>query len=194
MVKEHHQRPELNAGSMADIAFLLLIFFLVSTQINEELGIVKKMPSKDEISAPMAERNVVRMDVNEMGQILFESRSTELESLKSMLVEHVMNDAGKPDQPRLTFKDPASPGLSSYSALAERTTVLLSYSPQTSYDRFLAVQNELRSAFVMLQERCFKQACGMNMENADQSNAAHLAMIDAAKAAFPIRIAEQLER
>ena len=63
--------PEVNAGSMADIAFLLLIFFLVTTTIETDSGINRKLPPMEEIIDPpiIKERNIFTVVVNKNNQI-----------------------------------------------------------------------------------------------------------------------------
>ena len=71
--------PEVNAGSMADIAFLLLIFFLVTTTIEKDSGINRKLPPMEEIIDPpiIKERNIFTVVVNKSNQILVEFKNPE---------------------------------------------------------------------------------------------------------------------
>ena len=80
--------PEVNAGSMADIAFLLLIFFLVTTTIETDSGINRKLPPMEEIIDPpiIKERNIFTVVVNKNNQILVEEKLMELRSLRSEAV------------------------------------------------------------------------------------------------------------
>ena len=57
--------PEINAGSMADIAFLLLIFFLVTTTMDVDSGILRKIPEKQELpQADIYARNILEVRIN----------------------------------------------------------------------------------------------------------------------------------
>ena len=71
--------PEINAGSMADIAFLLLIFFLVTTTMDVDTGISRKLPEKQPPDAPeppkLKEKNVFVVTVNRNNDILVEGET-----------------------------------------------------------------------------------------------------------------------
>ena len=88
--------PEVNAGSMADIAFLLLIFFLVTTTIETDSGINRKLPPMEEIIDPpiIKERNIFTVVVNKNNQILVEEKLMELRSLRSEAVAFLDNGGG----------------------------------------------------------------------------------------------------
>lgn len=81
---------EINAGSMADIAFLLLIFFIVTTTMDLEAGIPKTLPMKVEVD-PNIElpevrmRDVFSININAQDQLLVEGRNVEIEELEEML-------------------------------------------------------------------------------------------------------------
>ena len=88
--------PEVNAGSMADIAFLLLIFFLVTTTIETDSGINRKLPPMEEIIDPpiIKERNIFTVVVNKNNQILVEEKLMELRNLRSEAVSFLDNGGG----------------------------------------------------------------------------------------------------
>ena len=76
MAKKRGAPPEVNAGSMADIAFLLLIFFLVTTTIGVDQGINRKLPPIEDIqdSPKINERNILTVLVNMNNQLLVEEQ------------------------------------------------------------------------------------------------------------------------
>jgi biopolymer transport protein ExbD len=76
--------PEVNAGSMADIAFLLLIFFLVTTTIETDSGINRKLPPmEDQIDPPIIrEKNIFTVVVNKNNQLLVEESLTDIKTLE----------------------------------------------------------------------------------------------------------------
>ena len=87
--------PEVNAGSMADIAFLLLIFFLVTTTIEQDNGITRKLPRWEEvppIDPPVIKKkNIFTVVVNKNDQMLVEDELMELKDLKKAAMEFIDN-------------------------------------------------------------------------------------------------------
>ena len=80
--------PEVNAGSMADIAFLLLIFFLVTTTIETDSGLNRKLPPmEDQVDPPIIrEKNIFTVVVNKNDQLLVEEELTEIKDLISLTI------------------------------------------------------------------------------------------------------------
>ena len=89
--------PEVNAGSMADIAFLLLIFFLVTTTIETDSGINRKLPPMEELEDPpiIKQKNIFTVVVNKYNQLLVEEELSEIEDLRSLAVKFLDNGGGK---------------------------------------------------------------------------------------------------
>ena len=89
--------PEVNAGSMADIAFLLLIFFLVTTTIETDSGINRKLPPMEELEDPpiIKQKNIFTVVVNKYNQLLVEEELSEIKDLRSLAVEFLDNGGGK---------------------------------------------------------------------------------------------------
>lgn len=125
---------EINAGSMADIAFLLLIFFLVTTTIVEDKGITVKLPvwSEEEPDiTKLNKRNVYSVLVNAQNQLLVRGEQMRVEDLKDNAKEFISNPFNRPD-------------------LAERPTkaiISLKNDRGTEYGTYLAVYNELKAAY-----------------------------------------------
>ena len=93
--------PEVNAGSMADIAFLLLIFFLVTTTIETDSGINKRLPPIDDSEQPedvkLKEKNIFTVLVNAKDELLIEGEKKPLDSLKTLAIAFLDNGGGKND-------------------------------------------------------------------------------------------------
>jgi biopolymer transport protein ExbD len=125
---------EINAGSMADIAFLLLIFFLVTTTMAEDSGILVKLPPwSDEPPdiTRLKERNVFSVLVNASNQLLVRGEPTDINDLRERTKEFISNPQQRSD-------------------LAERPTkaiISLKNDRGTSYETYLMVYNELQAAY-----------------------------------------------
>lgn len=94
--------PEVSAGSMADIAFLLLVFFLVTSEMTKEEGMMQMLPelSDETITEPVKERNAIRISMNESDQILFEDQQGLVFSdLRALLKIQILNADGNPNMP-----------------------------------------------------------------------------------------------
>ncbi|MAQ74739.1 MAG: biopolymer transporter ExbD [Aquimarina sp.] len=145
--------PEVNAGSMADIAFLLLIFFLVTTTIETDSGISRKLPPPiDEQQEPpiLKEKNIFVVEVNKNNDLLVEEEPMELKDLRAAAVAFLDNGGGQGDdacnycQGR---KDPTS------SDNPTKAVISLRNNRETSYATYIAVQNELVAAYNELRNR-----------------------------------------
>lgn len=122
----------VNAGSMADIAFLLLIFFLVTTTIVMDKGIRVKLPPYDpNPSPPPPPKNVLSVKVNLNNQLLVEGMPTELSQLKAVTKTFIMNPEQKKDLPSKPTK----------------AVISLQNDRATTYRTYLAVYNELKAAY-----------------------------------------------
>ena len=146
--------PEVNAGSMADIAFLLLIFFLVTTTIETDSGINRKLPPMDEIIDPpiIKERNIFTVVVNKNNQILVEEKPMDLRDLRKEAVAFLDNGGGLGDEACdycQGNKDRSS------SDNPEKAIISLKNDRETDYKVYISVQNELVAAYNELRNREF---------------------------------------
>lgn len=98
--KRKREGAEINGSSMADIAFLLLIFFLVTTTINVDtgIGLVLPPPLEDEQDPPpIKQRNLMNILVNSEGRILMDDEPYQLNEVKTHLMEFIKNPNNDPD-------------------------------------------------------------------------------------------------
>lgn len=125
--------PEVNASSMADIAFLLLIFFLVTTEIVEDQGILVKLPryDADQVVTQVSGPNVFDVLLNGADHLLVEGVPTELSDLRARVIRFVTNPAALATLPRNPRK----------------AVVSLQNDRGTTYGAYLSVYNELQAAY-----------------------------------------------
>ena len=146
--------PEVNAGSMADIAFLLLIFFLVTTTIETDSGLNRKLPPIEEIEDPpiIKQKNIFTVVVNKNNQLLAEEELVEISDLRALAVEFLDNGGGEGEEACdycQGARDPKS------SDNPEKAIISLKNDRETSYKVYIAVQNELVAAYNVLRDREF---------------------------------------
>lgn len=88
--------PEINAGSMADIAFLLLIFFLVTTTMSVDAGIARKIPPKEKVPQKfdVNKRNILEVNINKNNKIFADGSIVSLSELKQIAINFIDNGGG----------------------------------------------------------------------------------------------------
>ena len=128
--------PEINSSTMADIAFLLLIFFLVTTTIANDKGLTIQLPPKpddiEEIDIKIKERNIFKVLVNSADRILVEGEViSDPTKIRPMVKTFVLNNGRDPDSSD-------SPKAAIVSFKTDRGT---------SYEVFIAVLDELQGAY-----------------------------------------------
>ena len=142
--------PEVNAGSMADIAFLLLIFFLVTTTIEKDSGINRKLPPMEEEDQPdviIKQKNIFTVLLNGKDQLLVEDELMEIKDLRVAAVEFLDNNGDKSCTYCQGPKDPTS------SDNPDKAIISLKNERETSYAAYISVQNELVAAYNVLRNR-----------------------------------------
>jgi len=141
--------PEVNAGSMADIAFLLLIFFLVTTTIETDSGISRKLPpiEEDQEDVIIKQRNIFTVLLNGKDQILVEDELMVLEDVRAAAVEFLDNGGGTGDDSCDYCKGDRDP---SSSDNPDKAIISLKNERETSYAAYISVQNELVAAYTHL--------------------------------------------
>ena len=146
--------PEVNAGSMADIAFLLLIFFLVTTTIETDSGLNRKLPPIEEIEDPpiIKQKNIFTVVVNKNNQLLVEEELVDISDLRELAVEFLDNGGGDGED-ACDYCQGARDTKSSDNP--EKAIISLKNDRETSYKVYIAVQNELVAAYNVLRDREF---------------------------------------
>ena len=162
--------PEVNAGSMADIAFLLLIFFLVTTTIETDSGLNRKLPPmEDQVDPPIIrEKNIFTVVVNKNDQLLVEEELTEIKDLRSLAVSFLDNGGGVGEESCDYCQGERD---ESSSDNPDKAIISLKNNRETSYKVYIAIQNELVAAYNELRNREFLRlypSAGLNFVDAQK--------------------------
>lgn len=141
--------PEVNAGSMADIAFLLLIFFLVTTTIPKDSGITRKLPPIEENDEDVIikEKNIFTVLLNGKDQLLVEDELMEIKDLRQAAVKFLDNGGDGTCSYCKGARDKKS------SDNPDKAIISLKNDRLTSYKAYITVQNELVAAYNQLRNR-----------------------------------------
>ncbi|MBO0322956.1 biopolymer transporter ExbD [Muricauda sp. CAU 1633] len=145
--------PEVNAGSMADIAFLLLIFFLVATSIETDVGLDRKLPPNDTSPPiPIAERNIFRVALNKNNELFVEDGIMQLKDLQAAAIAFLDNGAGTIGSKEYCDYCQGERNAES-SENPDKAIISFNSDREASYGMYVSVQNELTSAYNTLRNR-----------------------------------------
>ena len=149
--KTRRQSNSINAGSTADIAFLLLIFFLVTTTILEDKGIKVKLPpwEDDPVQINLNEKNVLTVKINSQDELLVEGEQMNIDLLKLKAKDFIMNPLKRKDMPNNPKK----------------AIVSLQNDRGTTYTTYLNVYNELQAAYNELWEEAAQREFAQSYED-----------------------------
>lgn len=174
MKSKHLSVQPINSGSMADIAFLLLIFFLVTTTIAQEKGLSLLLPPKvDEIiDVPMNERNIFKILINSQNQYLVnEEVRKDMTGLRTEVKKFILNNGADPD----------------LSVNPEKAVVSMKANRGTEYKFFIAALDEVKAAYYEI----YAEQAGISPEEylaLDHSNPVQYDMYLRGKAGVPMNI------
>src|SRR6056297_4170793 len=146
--------PEVNAGSMADIAFLLLIFFLVTTTIETDAGLDRMLPPIEppDQDVIIKQKNIFTVNINRNGQLLVEDELMEIKNLRDKAIAFLDNGGAPSGSPEYCNYCQGSRDASSSDNPA-KAIISLKNDRETQYSTYITVQNELVGAYNELRNR-----------------------------------------
>lgn len=180
---------EISAGSMADIAFLLLIFFLVTTTMDVDIGIIRKLPPpvEDPSKSIVEERNILKIWINKSDRILVNETELQITELRKMVKAFLENPdfrnsespAAKPEK-----KPKKIPELGEV-VYVSKGIVSIKNDRGTSYKIYVKVQNEITAAINELRNEFAEKHFGLAYKSIYDINKQ-----DAVRKLFPMAISE----
>ncbi|MCT4664101.1 MAG: biopolymer transporter ExbD [Flavobacteriales bacterium] len=169
MARKKRELPEINAGSMADIAFLLLIFFLVTTTMDVDTGIFRKLPPKmtDIVDPPpVKDRNIFVVLINQNNDLLVEDNPMDINNLTAETIRFLTSKAEN------MAEDP------------KKAVVSLRNHRFTDYQTYLAVQDKLTAAYTKVRNDAAQGKFGKNYEDLAKDQQKEI------RKAYPMNISE----
>ncbi len=197
--KKNRMSTEVNAGSMADIAFLLLIFFLVTTTIASDKGILNILPPKQDPNVPppdikVNERNIFTILINANDQLLVEGEYAEAEGLDMKVKEFILNFGNPTDDEAVQLFNSLPPSLKALSRRLPESSddpgeavVSIKTNRGTSYETYLEVFDLVKKAYFDI------YAARVNLETAEYraltgKDEAEVSLQDRGKEGIPMAI------
>lgn len=176
--------PEVPSASLADIAFMLLIFFLVTTTMDVDSGLERRLPQwveeQPEDDQQIKERNVFVVLVNRNNDLLVENEYVNIEDLRDRAKEFMDNPYNDETLPE---KEPVEIPFFG-EVMVSKGVISLRNDLDTKYGTYIAVQNELVGAINDLREELAKSKFGKSFNDLDKEQQ------DAIKEVYPSRISE----
>lgn len=161
--------PEVNAGSMADIAFLLLIFFLVTTTIDKDKGLMRQLPPANIETQifDVKQKNILSFKMNDQNEILANEQLITLADIEQLTIDFLDNGGAPAADPN--FCEYCKGARSKFSSdNPKKAIVAISPDRLTSYDTYIQVQNEVLNAYNSLRNRESQRLYGFNFTERDR--------------------------
>ncbi|HBJ76303.1 MAG TPA: biopolymer transporter ExbD [Porphyromonadaceae bacterium] len=186
MPRRKRKIPEINSSSSADIAFLLLIFFLITTSMNTDRGLARRLPppipkEQEQKDMEIKQRNILLILVNSNNQLMVAGELMNVSNLKEKVKEFISNPYDLPHLPEKTEKE--VPFLGKVKC-CDKGVISLQNDRFTEYQAYIEVQNELVSAYNELRDEYAKREWGKTYAELPKAKQ------DAIKKVYPQNISE----
>ena len=162
MARKKRDVPGINSSSTADIAFMLLIFFLITTSMDTDRGLARRLPpppendqQKDDVI--IKERNVLQVRLNKDDQLMCGQDYIDIKQLKEKAKEFIVNPY---DDEKLPEKHRKNIPLLGDCMITEKHVISVQNDVGTSYKAYIDVQNELVAAYNELRDELGKAKFG----------------------------------
>ncbi|NUQ80304.1 MAG: biopolymer transporter ExbD [Bacteroidetes bacterium] len=162
--------PEIPSASMADIAFLLLIFFMVTTTIDVDtgIGLVLPPPPTDEPPPPVKARNIMNILVNSAGQVLVNNEESSIAQIREIAKKHITNRGADPN----------------FSEGPDKALISVKVDRETSYNIFMDVYDELNIAYSEIRDAEARSKFGTTFEKLGDDQKKQITAIYGKKISF----------
>jgi biopolymer transport protein ExbD len=185
--------PEVNSSSQADIAFSLLIFFLVATTMNTDTGLARMLPpmppeNQQQEDIKVKERNLFLVLISGNGAIMAgtptDQQIIDLRELKTKAQEFVLNPMDTEDLPEKEDTEIELPDGSKWVYPVSQGVISLQTTRDTGYQAYIQVQNELTRAFSEIRDEVAEKKFGSKFADLTEEQRAAVAK------AVPLKISE----
>lgn len=181
-MRRTNEHPEVNAGSMADIAFLLLIFFLVTAVIPKDQGIQRKLPREcpagEDCNIPIPDRNILKIAINSNNEIMLDDAIVKIDEVKNLAKAFIDNNG---DGSCMYCNGTKTTSLSDNPSKA---VISLQSDRNSKYNQFIEVQDELTKAYLELRETYCKSVLNKSTDKLTEDDMNQL------KEAYPFILSE----
>ena len=172
MARKKKSMPGINSSSTADIAFMLLIFFLTTTSMDTDKGLARRLPQppdpnqKQQDNIKVKERNVLQVRINKDNQLMVGSEYLEISQLRAKAKEFIANPNDDANLPEKHVK--SIPLLGGDCMVTENHVISVTNDVGTSYQAYIDVQNELVAAYNELRNELAKAKFGAIYAECDE--------------------------
>ena len=199
MAKKKRKVPGLNGSSLADISFILLIFFLVTTSMDTDTGLARRLPpppdpNQQEDDVKVKGRNVFVVSVNMNNDIMYyygdeAKRVTKFgvqpSELREIAKEFIANPENKGNMPEFHPADPPLPILGAH-PITKNHIISVQTDRSTKYDVYFQIQNELMAAYNELRDEFALAKFGKHYNDLHPESDEALAV----RGVYPMKISE----
>ncbi|MBQ0082734.1 MAG: biopolymer transporter ExbD [Paludibacteraceae bacterium] len=180
---------EINASSMADIAFLLLIFFLVTTTMSVDKGLSRRLPppvpeNQEKNDVEFNERNVYSILISSKNEILAQRERIDIDQLKEDVKKFIRNESNDPKLPELLPLQVEIDGHTEQVMTTTNHIISLLSDRGTEYQKYIDVQNALVAAYNEVRDEYSRQKWGVPYSQLSDDNQSAVQKI------FPQKISE----
>lgn len=181
---------EINASSMADIAFLLLIFFLVTTTMSVDKGLSRRLPpplppdQKEKKDVEVNQRNTFVVLINSRNQVLAQNEFLDVSELREKVKEFIKNEGNDPHLPELLPMDVEIDGRTEQVMTTSSHIISLQNDRGTTYQKYIEVQNELVAAYNEVRDEFARARFGVGYSELTEERQAAIQQI------YPQKISE----
>lgn len=158
MARGKRKVPDINSSSTADIAFLLLIFFLITTSMDTDQGLARLLPpppdEENRETDKIKERNILQVYLNKNDELMCDGDYIAVGELRAKAKEFIANYNNEANKPEKTQKNVEFLGTT---LVNDKHVISLQNDRGSSYQAYISVQNELVAAYNELRDELAKE-------------------------------------